>query len=262
MKTMKQLTLTAAVTALVLFGFSPVAAGTGDVGEEQAEAQQEARESGRAQEEQTPQEVETEAQNAETIQKQTRPSAEGAPNYALTLTGEVESRADDAIQIRTTTGVESIRITPRTTVRAEPEVGEWVAVDFNRSGDALAIAEQIRPVTRYDIESTGVRFQAVEEGTTRRARVRTDSGPGAWSGLTMTGEVVSVEDDALELDTVTGEETVKIIPRTEMMTEPQEGELVAVDVTRDTEGTVLAHRVRPARPTPGDDPDEPATDGP
>lgn len=268
MQTSKYQILTLTTVALLVLGYAgPAAAGTGETAPAQ-ETHAEATEATEAQaqaeaeaQEQRPEEVETETQQAETIQRQTRPSGEAGPNYAMTLTGEVESRSDEAIMIRTTTGIESIRITPRTTVRAEPEVGEWVAVDFNRSGDALAIAEQIRPVTRYDIESTGVRFQAVEEGDMTRTRVRTDSGPGAWSGLTMTGEVVSSDEGALVLDTVTGRQSVKIIPRTEVLTEPQQGDLVAVDITRDTEGTVLAHRVRPARPTPGDEADEPATDG-
>lgn len=269
METLNHRILTIATAALVVLGYSiPAAAGTGETAPVQEETHAEATEATETQEqteaetqEQRPEEVETETQQAETIQRQTRPSGEAAPNYAMTLTGEVESRSDDAIMIRTTTGIESIRITPRTAVRAEPEVGEWVAVDFNRSGEAPAIAEEIRPVTRYDIESTGLRFEAIEDPTTRRTRVRTDSGPGAWSGLTMTGEVVSTEEDALVLDTVTGRQTVRVVTRTEMVTEPQEGDLVAVDITRDTEGVVLAHRVRPARPTPGEAPAEPATDG-
>lgn len=256
MKTMKHLTVTAAVAAL-LFGFSPVAAGTGDTGEEQTEARQEAR----AQEEQEerPRQERTEA--AEARQRHTRPGAEASPRFALTLTGEVVSLADDAIQVRTTTGVETLRITPRTTLRAEPEKGEWIAVDFNRTDGELAIAEQVRPVTRFDLESAGIAFETVDDDeATERTRVRTDAGPGAWSGLTMTGTVVSMEDDALVLDTVTGAETVKIIDRTELVTEPREGDLVAVDITRDPEGVVLAHRVRPARTTAEDGGEGPDTE--
>lgn len=256
MQILKYVFLTIA-TAAVVFGPGPAAAGAVEAGQEQAEAQEARTEAARTQEAREAQERprEERTQAAETRQRQTRASAEASPRFALTLTGEVVSRAEDAIQVRTTTGVETVRITPRTEVRAEPESGEWVAVDFNRSDGEPAIAEVIRPVTRYDLESAGVTFQGGDEEPTERTRIRTDAGPGAWSGLTMTGIVVSMEGDDLVLDTVTGTETVQVIDRTEVLIEPREGDMVAVDITRDPEGVVLAHRVRPVGSTAEEEPD-------
>lgn len=84
-------------------------------------------------------------------QRRTRASAESwGPGRGLTLVGEVVSENDEALQVRTTTGIENVVLTQDTRMRGEIDKGDRVAVDYvNDSSTGAIIAEQVRLATEY-----------------------------------------------------------------------------------------------------------------
>lgn len=84
------------------------------------------------------------AHNADVAQDNTRPSAESAPDYGLTMSGEVTEVDDDSLVIETTTGAETVQILDTTRMAVEPRVGDRVSVDFQRSSADAMIATEVR----------------------------------------------------------------------------------------------------------------------
>lgn len=292
-------------------------------------------------------------QAANEEQRTTRAHAESwGVGHGHTLTGEIVSVEDDALKVRTTTGIENVVLLPDTERLAELDKGDRVAVDYIRSTQGAIIAQQVRSettrdremqkrmdamyekhgkmqgemhgrmhgehgntgerhgqmkgemkdkgmmdrgdwvvgvVTTFDDDSLVVRTddgtetfivtpytrrvvaykvgdpvairykigddrqktaEYVREGETaneeqRRTRAHHESW-GVGQGLTMTGTVVSVEDEALKVKTITGIENVVLTEDTEMMVEPDKGDVIAVDYNRSTQGAIIAEQIRNA----------------
>ena len=66
------------------------------------------------------------------------------------------------------------------------------------------------------------------------------------SGLTITGQVMEVNDTSLRLQSMTGAETIAITPETQGADGLEVGDQVAVDFTRNSQGAMIATQIRPA----------------
>lgn len=66
------------------------------------------------------------------------------------------------------------------------------------------------------------------------------------SGLTITGQVMEVNETSLRVQSMTGSETIVITPETTGATGLEVGDQVAVDFTRSSDGVMIATQVRPA----------------
>lgn len=262
-------------------------------------------------------------------QQRTRAHAESwGPGQGLTLVGEVVSWNDQAIQVRTTTGIENVVLTPDTKMATQLKLKKEteVAVDyFNNNNTGAIVATQVRPaaaadreadqarmdrnqnqmhrssgdqdlwvvgtVTRFDDDSlvlatergdvalvltpatqrtfaykvgdpVSVHYeigsdrqmmaQSIRQGTQdtggdqeqRRTRASAESW-GSGRGLTLVGEVVSWDDEALQVRTTTGIENVVLTQGTQMRAELEKGDRVAVDyVNNNNTGAIIATQVR------------------
>lgn len=79
-------------------------------------------------------------------QRRTNPDAESwGPGQGLTITGTVESVNNEAIQIRTTTGIQNIVLADDTRKPVNLQVGDRVAIDYLRNTQGVMIAQEIRP---------------------------------------------------------------------------------------------------------------------
>ena len=84
---------------------------------------------------------------AEGQQETSQPAAPSAsPESGLTLTGEVIAMDQQALRVRTATGVENVILTDRTDKAADVAVGDQVRVDFTRSSQGVMIATQVREI--------------------------------------------------------------------------------------------------------------------
>jgi hypothetical protein len=89
--------------------------------------------------------VSPEAEGQQEMSQPTSPST--SESSGLTLTGEVIAMDQQALRVRTATGVENVVLTNRTDKAADVEIGDQVRVDFTRSSQGVMIATQIRKLT-------------------------------------------------------------------------------------------------------------------
>ncbi len=151
----------------------------------------------------------------------------------LYLVGTVVSFDDKSLVLRTGEGDRTVVLTPVTRRTYVYKVGDPVMVDYDKDKSGRMVAEEV-----------GQAHTANDEQ--RRTRAHHESwGPG--QGLTIVGEVRSVNREALVVDTTTGAENVVLTPGTRIMVEDlDEGDRVAIDYVRNTQGVIIAEQVRQA----------------
>lgn len=152
----------------------------------------------------------------------------------LVILGTVTRFDDDSLILSTADGERTFVITPVTQRVFAYKVGDPVAIEYKIGPDRKMMAESIRQGTR---DTGGDQEQ-------RRTRASAESwGPGR--GLTLVGEVVSENDEALQVRTTTGIENVVLTQDTRMQGDIDRGDRVAVDYVNDSStGAIIAEQVR------------------
>jgi hypothetical protein len=109
--------------------------------------------------------AENEAQQ-EANDNRTQPDADSTTgDSALTITGTVHEWTDDQIALKTDTGVHHIKVLPNTDWDGELTVGEWVSIDYTRTGQGIMIAELVRSQGQVQTESTVVETTTTSTNT-------------------------------------------------------------------------------------------------
>jgi ATP-dependent 26S proteasome regulatory subunit len=149
----------------------------------------------------------------------------------LYLMGTVVTFDDDLLVLRTADGERTVVVTPVTKRTYVYKAGDPVLVDYDRDESGRMMAEEITQADTANDEQ-------------RRTRAHAESwGPG--QGLTMVGEVRSVNRESLVVNTTTGAENVVLTPETRILVEDLDpGDRVAVDYVRTTQGALIAEQVR------------------
>jgi hypothetical protein len=109
--------------------------------------------------------AENEAQQ-EANDNRTQPDADSTTgDSALTITVTVQGWWDDQIALKTDTGVHHIKVLPNTDWDGELTVGEWVSIDYTRTGQGIMIAELVRSQGQVQTESTVVETTTTSTNT-------------------------------------------------------------------------------------------------
>lgn len=155
------------------------------------------------------------------------------------LVGTVVTFDDDSLMLRTADGDRTVILTPVTKRTYVYKVGDPVLVDYDKDESGRMVAEEVG------------KAEETANDEQRRTRAHHESwGPG--HGLTIVGEVTSVDGEALVIDTTTGAENVVLTPDTRIMVEDLDaGDRVAVDYVRNTQGVIIAEQVRRASEVEG-----------
>lgn len=151
----------------------------------------------------------------------------------LYLVGTVVTFDDESLVLRTAEGDRTVVLTPVTRRTYVYKAGDPVMVDYDKDKSGRMVAEEVSQAHTANDEQ-------------RRTRAHHESwGPG--HGLTIVGEVQSINSEALVVETTTGAENVVLTPDTRIMVEDlDEGDRVAVDYVRNTQGVIIAEQVRHA----------------
>lgn len=178
------------------------------------------------------------AQSANEEQRRTRPHAEAiGPRSGLSLVGTVESWNDEALQVRTTTGIENIVLTPDTRIRVDLDKGDRVAVDYWRSTNGVMTADQVRPAS----EVKGVDSDREVMSATENVKVYQTPMPNP-----VFGQVLFHDRGALLLQTPDRHALMVLTPATRMGLELAPGSRVTVEYEKVGDGTWVATSVRSA----------------
>jgi hypothetical protein len=166
------------------------------------------------------------AEEEMTQQEMTQPST--LPG--LTLTGELVSFDQEAIRVRTVTGVESLVLTDRTTKPADLAAGDKVAVDFTRSAQGAMIVSQVRKVSDAEMESadhgamdhtmSGSEVMAQSGSTTQTAPAQGSTTGSSVDSMSSTGSTMNstsstaMDDTQVTADTTTYDADSDTLPST------------------------------------------------
>lgn len=112
---------------------------------------------------------------------------------------------------------------------------------------ALALLAVPAIAQTTDEGTTAPNFTATGETEVQETRTNPDAGVvGPGAGLTITGTVVSWNDDEIVIRTTTGVEHIVIQPNTSRPATFTEGQVVSIDYNRSTQnGVMIASQIRP-----------------
>lgn len=151
--------------------------------------------------------AENEAQQ-EANDNRTQPDADSTTgDSALTITGTVHSWTDDQIALKTDTGVHHIKVLPNTDWDGELTVGEWVSIDYTRTGQGIMIAELVRSQGQVQTESTVVETTTTSTNTEMDMEADVDVNADTdWNDGELDAEADVTADFDADADLNTGDE--------------------------------------------------------
>jgi hypothetical protein len=143
-------------------------------------------------------------QNLQNQEQRTNPDAPSwGPGEGLTISGTVESVNDEAVQIRTTTGMQNIVLADDTRKPVNLKVGDRVTIDYVRNTQGVMIAQQIRPEgtagTGTETTTGTTMHEQHTTGTTTDTDVDVEVGAEAETGIADVDVTRERETDTMAL---------------------------------------------------------------